>query len=291
MVNALVLPTSAWCTGRNGAPTFFNGTWNGHPPEPLWGVRMRLWLFIGAAVLMVACSGCSPFGFKVRSSRFQAEMDFETDLRDEEVLTRHTWERIEASWIVRSGEFFVDFGTIEIDDRGDERLDADGYGFGFGVRTAPPDEAGWNIDVGVRLGFHELDFGREADPVDPDWDYEGFDADVHVGTRRSFDLGRDLLFSLRGGVYLKEMSENLGKSLLHAGLVVLSESGSSSSSYEDGRKADVDHDDSEYVLSSMGLYLGTQLNFASSDCLDVTANIFVGTDRMKGVCLTAAVRF
>ena len=60
---------------------------------------------------------------------------------------------------------------------------------------------------------------------------------------------------------------------------------------EDDHDANVDHDDSEYVLSSMGLYLGTQLNFASCDYLDVTANVFIGTDRMKGVCLTAAVRF
>jgi len=254
---------------------------------------MKLWLSIGAVVLAVVCSGCSPFGFKVTSSRFQAEMDFDTDLRDGEYLTRHTWQRIEASWLVRSAEWFADFGSIEIDDRGDERLDADGYGFGFGVRTAPPQETGWDLDVGVRLGFHELDFGRKADAVDPDWDYEGFDAEVHAGARHSFDLGGDLLFSLRGGVYAREIGEEFGRSLLHAGLAVLSALGgeNGNDTYENEHEADIDHDDSDYVLSSLGLYLGTQLNFVSNDYFDVTANVFIGTDRMKGVCLTAAVRF
>ena len=256
--------------------------------------------FLVAVVFFLCCVGCGNLAVRSKSSRYTGEVEFTTDLRDGEFETHQSWDRIEFAWELESMELFVDGGSCTIEDDDDARLDADGYGFGFGGRSLPPSGSGWGPDIGLRFGYHDLDFGRNASSVAPDWNYEGFDSEINIGAYRAFSLAGDIVFSLHGGAYLKELSERLDKTgwiLLAAARVFSGEEDQfeGEGRYGDDYYGDGGHgrgdEDSEYSLFSVGLYFGTRLNFASTDWIDVSADVFAGTDRMAGFALAGAIRF
>lgn len=238
--------------------------------------------------------GCTSMAVRPVYQRYIGRMEFDTRQRDGEYDMRHERRSIEVVAVTDDVEIFFDAGLVDFEDREDGRLDADGYGFGIGVRSPPPDEPGWSLDAGVRLGMHILDFEKEADAVDPDWDYEGIEGDFNLGACYSVETFDELLLSIRGGIYFKDVGESYiwrGAAAVLNGLSnnpESSNSGSGGSNHGSGRP---DRPDQDYSMYSTGLYLGSRLNFASSDYFDVNAMVFAGTERMQGLMITAAIRF
>lgn len=191
----------------------------------------------------------------VRTGTYEAEFDYAAI-------------GLELAWQAnRDLELFTDLGVAGADE---ESLDVgiNGLEVGLGMRSADPVDPGWGIDWGIRLHSHYLEDENTISGVRYDNEFTGSGVDFNVGVYHAFPLENDLLLKASLGGYAKSLDGEWEADLVNTKVL-----------------------DIDYELESEALYAGIALVPAGEEGIDLSALYYQGTEDVRGVVVTAGVRF
>jgi hypothetical protein len=236
---------------------------------------MKLSAVLFCAALALCLASCQALAVRplVQYSETEVEYDgrfmgISTPEFDEDI--EYTKLGIEVAFQTIGGyEIFGDISRAATDSDTSD-AEADGYELGAGIRSPWPTEQGWGLDWGARIHYEQMEDDDAIGGTPIEDEIEGYGVELTIGPYYAIEFADTYIISPHGG-------------LLLIGREGTQEIENDSTGFEIG--------DFDFEQYSAGLYGGVRINSASLPSLDVLANLFIGTDDLLGIYLSAGIRF